>query len=139
MNLDRFNATQALTEARLYTVPCSIQRRSSSSKAIHGKYGNFMSFCCKISNAFCLNITSCDSTMSVMSVVFFLPILPHAILTIGSSFMKPQFLASKCRNLFCAMLFRQWSNSSQQTNAMHHHGKCRKMTCKSMNSLQTCT
>ena len=95
MNRDRFNATHALTEARLYTVPCSMHARSSSSKGTHGKYGNFMSLSCKIESAFWRNMTSCESAMSVMSVVFFLPILPHAIETMGSSLMNPQFLASK--------------------------------------------
>ena len=123
----------------MYTVPCSIHARSSSSNLIHGKYGNFISFCCNMESAFCLNMTSCDSTMSVMSVVFFLPIEPHDIDTMGSSLMNPQLRASKCRSLFRAISFLQRLKSSQQTVTMLHHGKLRKMTCKSMNSLQTCT
>ena len=90
-------------------------------------------------SAFCLNMTSCDSTMSVMSVVLRLPIEPQDIDTMGSSFMNPQFLASKCRSLFRAIFFLQRLKNSQQTVTMLHHGKCRNMTYKSMNSLQTCT
>src|SRR5574344_1212305 len=78
----RLSFTHSLTVARLYTVPYSIHAASSFSKHIHGKYGNFISAFCNISNAFCLNITSCDKAISVIIVVLRFPILPQVIETI---------------------------------------------------------
>ena len=87
-----------------------------------------MSLSCKIERAFCRNITSCESTMSVMSVVFFFPIEPQDILTMGSSLINPQLHASKCRRRLSAIFLRQRLNSSHVTVMMLHHGKWRKMT-----------
>ena len=91
-----------------------------------------------MSYAFCLNITSCERVISVISVVFFLPIEPHEIDTMGTSLINPQFLASKCLNLFKAIDFLQRLKISHTIVAMLHHGKCQNMTCKSINSLHTC-
>ena len=108
----RFRFTHSLTVARLYTVLYSIHEASSFSKHIHGKYGNFISAFCKMSNAFCLNITSCDKAISVIIVVLRFPILPQVIETIGRAFINPQFFASHLRSLLSANFLRQCSNKT---------------------------
>ena len=72
-------------------------------------------------SAFWRNMTSCDSTMSVIKVVFLFPMLPQDIDTMGSSFINPKFLASKCRRRLSAIFLRQRLKSSQQTVTMLHH------------------
>ena len=47
--------------------------------------------------------SACDSAISVMIVVFFFPIEPQVIETIGSSLINPQFRASIRLSCICAI------------------------------------
>lgn len=74
--------------------------------------------------------------MSVIHVVFFLPILPQAIDTMGSSLISPQFLASICLKPFLALLTRHLQNI-HTANATSSNGAFVRITCKSTANLQT--
>ena len=63
-----------------------------------------MSLFCNISNAFCLNMTSCDSTMSVMSVVFLRPIEPQDIVR-ANRMMYAESLLALALGLAVRLLF----------------------------------
>ena len=104
-------------------MPCAIHFRNSCSNSIHGKYGNLRSVFCRIDSAFCRNITSCESVISVIIVVLRFPILPQVILTTGSSLMNPQFFASLCRRRLTAIRLRQRWNRGYTAISSAHHGK----------------
>ena len=109
--------------------------RRSNSKHIHGKFGKRISFTFSSSYAFCLNITSWDRAISVISVVFFLPILPQVIDTMGRELIKPLFLISKWLRIPAAIVLLKFSNITQRNGKNIYRGTVVTATSRSRISL----
>ena len=113
-------------------------RFNSFSRFIQGKLGNFKSFSSIFSNALSLNITSCDNAISVIIVVFFLPIVPQTIKTIGREFMNPRFFISQCLSLAYPIFLRHHSIKRNANNPHAHSGKNVNTDHRSIKSLYNC-
>ena len=127
-----------LRVARLYTVWLSIAFLSAFSRFIQGKFGNFKSFSSIFSKALSRNITSCDNATSVINVVFFLPIVPHPIKTIGRSLMNPRFFISLWLSTAKPIFLRILSKIISAITHPTYHGMKLNGVHKSIKSLYTC-
>jgi hypothetical protein len=67
-------------------------------------------------------MTSWDNAISVIIVVFFFPIEPQVMDTMGSSLMNPQFRASMCQSLARATVLRKFRNKAQGIMSRIHPG-----------------
>ena len=124
--------------ARLYIKCRSIQPRRNNSRFIQGKCGNFISFSNIFSKALSRNITSWDNAISVIAVVFFLPIVPQTIYTIGRAFIKPRFFISLWFRTRIAIDLRTISKTTTPKITHDHQGAKPNIADKSIASLYTC-
>ena len=126
-----------LHDAQLYITCRFSQRWIVFSRLIHGNAGNFISFCFMLAKARSLNSTSFVFEMSVINVVFFLPVVPIIKTIKASNFANALFTASRATRPFLASQMRNLSNRINPAIISIHAGICVNETLKSKNNFAT--